>query len=229
MNSAGNREIEIKLRVEDLGAVKRRLTRLRALRSGDGRVHEMNLLFDTPQGGLAKHGQLLRLRVETAGHKKRKAGGNPAVLTYKGPAEAAGAAVASPATSASSVQTLEGRRGRYKVREELEVGVGDSDGMRAVLEALGLRGWFRYEKYRTTFRLPESLRWAAGLHIVLDETPIGDFIELEGPPAAIDQAARLMGYAPADYITRSYLALHLEHCRKRGLPTQDMLFPSREK
>jgi len=45
-----------------------------------------------------------------------------------------------------------------------------------------MSGWFRYEKYRTTFRLPDSNAWANGLLIELDETPIGTFVELEGPP-----------------------------------------------
>jgi len=56
-----------------------------------------------------------------------------------------------------------------------------------------MSGWFRYEKYRTTFRLPDSNAWANGLLIELDETPIGTFVELEGPAAAIDRAAEELG------------------------------------
>ena len=61
-------EREIKLRVEDEKALKKTLTRMSAkpLGAGGGRVHEWNVIFDTPQGGLAKHGQLLRIRKETA-------------------------------------------------------------------------------------------------------------------------------------------------------------------
>ncbi|MEY2396637.1 MAG: hypothetical protein QOF94_2982, partial [Acidobacteriaceae bacterium] len=61
-------ETEIKLKIRDPKAFQRILKRLGAkpVGSASGRVHEDNLIFDTPDGGLAKHGQLLRLRTETA-------------------------------------------------------------------------------------------------------------------------------------------------------------------
>jgi len=40
--------------------------------------------------------------------------------------------------------------------------------------------WFQYEKFRTTFCLPESNAWAVGLLIELDETPIGVFLGWKG-------------------------------------------------
>ena len=110
-----------------------------------------------------------------------------------------------------------------------------------VFEGLGLRPWFRYEKYRSTYRLPGFY----GLVVALDETPIGDFLELEGGSAAIDRCSALLGFRPADYIVKSYGALFLEQRRSAaaaagsstpgsrdepsnaaGLP--DMLFPVRE-
>src|ERR1700686_1630090 len=61
-------ETEIKLKIRDPKSFQRILKRLGAkpVGSATGRVHEDNLIFDTPDGGLAKHGQLLRLRTETA-------------------------------------------------------------------------------------------------------------------------------------------------------------------
>jgi adenylate cyclase class 2 len=182
----------------------------------DGRVHELNTLFDTPQGGFARHGQLLRLRVESSSARGRKAQSR-AILTYKGPAEG-------PAKS------------HFKVREEYEVVVADAEAMHRILESLGLRGWFRYEKFRTAFSLPASSRWAAGLQLDLDETPVGIFLELEGPPTAIDRAAKELGFAPGDYITKDYLFLHVERIRKGGVVVPqlapgvvagipDMMFP----
>ena len=61
------KEIEIKLPVRDMKAVERKIKKLggKSIGSGSGRVHEFNVIFDTPDGGLAKHGQLLRIRTET--------------------------------------------------------------------------------------------------------------------------------------------------------------------
>ena len=217
--SSDHREIEIKLRVADLAGVRRRLARVGLRPAKTGRIFERNTLFDTPQGGLAKHGQLLRLRrVELSRHRRGAAKPAPdaALLTYKGPAERATPAEAAP-----------GRH--YKIRQEFEVGISDPNQLQLIFEALGLRGWFRYEKYRTSFELPKSLGWAEGLKVELDEAPIGDFLELEGPPSAIDRVAGLLGYQPADYLTKSYLALYLDQCRKRGVPAGDMVFPVRKK
>ena len=60
-------EREIKLKIEDVKGFRRLLKKLgaRPIANGSGRVHEENVIFDTPQGGLAKHGQLLRIRTET--------------------------------------------------------------------------------------------------------------------------------------------------------------------
>src|SRR5574337_1091108 len=85
MKPPNNQEVEVKLRVGDVAALRRRLARLKMRPAPTGRVHEMNSLFDTPQGGLAKHGQLLRIRLEELPGKRARPG--QAILTYKGPAE----------------------------------------------------------------------------------------------------------------------------------------------
>src|SRR3974390_466909 len=58
------RETEIKLRVPNPKSFLRTLTKLGA-KPAAPRVHEQNLIFDTPDGGRAKHGQLPRIRTET--------------------------------------------------------------------------------------------------------------------------------------------------------------------
>ena len=60
--------------------------------------------------------------------------------------------------------------------------------------------------------------------ITVDETPIGNFLELEGPKSLIDEMAGKLGYKASDYIVKSYLALHQEYLKVRGLPLKDMLF-----
>jgi CYTH domain len=95
---------------------------------------------------------------------------------------------------------------RYKIREEQEVRVADAEALVRIVEGMGLRPCFRYEKYRSAFRLPRL----AGLTIDFDETPIGEFLELEGERGAIDRGAALLGFAPDDYIVKSYGALFVE-------------------
>jgi adenylate cyclase, class 2 len=196
-------EVEIKLRVADQKAGLRMLQKLKA--QGGQRMHEMNTLYDAPSGALAREGKLVRIRVlrpaasrraEKAARKADAAAPRQAaVLTYKGPAQEEGRA------------SFHGHR--YKIREEQELQVDDADTLARVFEGMGLRPWFRYEKYRTTYRLPG----VAGLLVDLDETPIGDFLELEGDAAAIDRGAALLGYRPADYITKSYGQLFVEQRR----------------
>ena len=214
-------EIEIKLRISNPKSFLRSLAKLGA-KPVSTRVHEDNLIFDTPDGGLAKHGQLLRIRTESpapgakAKGKKspKKSGKSPAeryLLTFKSPPEQMAIL---PATIS----------GRHKVREELETVLTDAAALQRILEGLGLRGWFRYEKFRTPYQLPARLKWAKGLLIDYDETPIGTYIELEGPHQAIDQAARLLGFHPRDFITKNYLVLYLDDCKRQGLSPSHMLF-----
>jgi adenylate cyclase class 2 len=231
-------ETEIKLKIRDLKAFQRILKRLgsKPVGSQTGRVHEENLIFDTPDGGLAKHGQLLRLRTETVAapapkkssktnKAKKPPKANPAtsarsstptrqILTFKRPTAQQAAAPTSRYPSFGS----------HKVRDEIEAQVTDSDNLIKIFEGLGMRGWFRYEKYRTTYQLPATKSWARGLLIEVDETPIGTFVELEGPPAAIDRAATELGYSKRDYILTNYLALYAEDCRRKGQQPQNMLF-----
>lgn len=214
-------ETEIKLRIENAASFRRKLKKLgaRSVSGGMGRVHEWNVIFDTPDGGLAKHGQLLRIRTETPDGRTNKTKGSAAgrvVLTFKRPAM--------PAETQPSRERRIVKAGRHKVREEIELEVADAENLTKVFEGLGMRGWFRYEKYRTTFALPATSPWARNLLIELDETPIGTFVELEGPAEAIDRAARELGYSPRDYVLKNYLVLYAEECRRRNEEPRDMVF-----
>ena len=233
-------ETEVKLKIRDLKAFQRILKRLGAKPFGGslGRVHEDNLIFDTPDGGLAKHGQLLRLRTETlaaakgkksAKAKKSRKSKNsqpPAapkptrqILTFKRP---------TPEQIAAHTDRYPSSR-THKVRDEIEALVADSANLIKIFEGLGMRGWFRYEKYRTTYQLPAAKSWARGLLIELDETPIGTFVELEGPPHAIDRAATELGYTRSNYILTNYLSLYAEDCRRKGVQPQNMLFANKSR
>ncbi len=110
-----------------------------------------------------------------------------------------------------------GTVGRHKSRVETETRVEDGEKLDAILRALELAPSFRYEKFRT--------EWTDGSgHVVVDETPIGDLAEIEGPPRWIDATARALGIAPADYITESYAALFFAWKRRTGSPANEMTF-----
>ena len=217
------RETEIKLRISNVPAFHRALKRIGARLAGPGtsKVHERNVIFDTPQGGLAKHGQLLRIRTETPevrGKPKTTGPQQRVVLTFK-----------QPMVQPAGAETGSASSGSYKVRDEIEVEVAEGGNLTRIFEGLGMSGWFRYEKCRTTFRLPASKAWALGLLIELDETPIGTFVELEGPAVAIDRAAAELGFSKHDYLSKNYLRLYMEECRRKGVQPSHMVFPNRKK
>jgi adenylate cyclase class 2 len=126
----------------------------------------------------------------------RDAGGH-VIITYKGPA----------------------LTGRHKTREEIEVGADNFDQTLLLFERLGYAPRFRYEKYRTEYqRLGDP-----GL-VTLDETPIGAFIEIEGPPEWIDSTAARLGFDESQYVTASYGRLYLEWCHEQRVQPGHMVF-----
>ena len=217
--TAHREEIEIKLRVKDVDALRRHLKHLRA-REISPRTYESNTLYDTPRHDLRRRSQLIRLRIEQPASsfgKKRPNENAAAVLTYKGPSLLAG--------NAKNAGRLSKIRSHFKIKDEAEVSVAGADEMARILRALGLHPVFRYEKFRTTYALPG----VRGLKIELDETPVGIYLELEGPVAGIDRGARLLGYDRTDYMTDTYGSLYLAACRRRGRIPSDMLFPPTKK
>ena len=120
-----------------------------------------------------------------------------AMVTYKGPAT----------------------RDGYKSREEIEFDVSDSATFTLVLHRLGYQPVFRYEKFRTQFR-------AAGEPgiITIDETPIGIYLEMEGPESWIDSTAARVGLPKAQFLTVSYAALYRQFREQHPEVPADMTF-----
>ena len=104
-----------------------------------------------------------------------------------------------------------------KLREERETVVADGQTLTYILEQLGFRPWFRYEKYREEFGCENAT-------IAVDETPIGTFVEIEGGEAAILHVAAALGRSPADFVVDSYRALYVKHCEASGVAVGDMVF-----
>ncbi len=116
----------------------------------------------------------------------------------------------------------------YKIRPEFESFVDDGHSVHEVLLHLGLKETFSYEKFRTIYA-PRGKRDAlGGPHLVYDETPVGNYIELEGAQRWIDEVARQLGYSRKDYIKESYAALYRQKCEQEGKTPGNMLFPKRE-
>lgn len=122
--------------------------------------------------------------------------GEKAILTFKGPAK---------------------KEGIFKTREELETGLGDGVLAVQILERLGMCEWFRYQKYRREFEVGTVI-------VAVDETPIGNYAELEGSESAIYDLARRMGVEESRFIKHTYYTLYLDCCRLKGKAPGNMVF-----
>jgi len=109
------------------------------------------------------------------------------------------------------------KTGRHSSRVELETGVGDSKQIDLILRALGYAPTFRYEKFRA--------EWTDGKgQVVVDETPIGNFCEIEGAPRWIDATAKKLGVTASDYITKNYAGLFADWKQRTGSKAYEMTF-----
>lgn len=105
----------------------------------------------------------------------------------------------------------------HKHRIETESEVADGHAFEEIFASLGLVAAFRYEKWRT--------EWSDGEgHCVVDETPVGNYAELEGSPEWIDRVAASLGVSAADYITLSYGRLFEQWRMEHGSDAADMTF-----
>ncbi|MGA3263404.1 MAG: class IV adenylate cyclase [Terracidiphilus sp.] len=105
----------------------------------------------------------------------------------------------------------------HKHRIETETEISDGEALAQLFLSLGLIPAFRYEKWRT--------EWTDGQgHCVVDETPIGDYAELEGTAQWIDRAAARLGIGPSEYITLSYGRLFDLWRDENHSPAEDLTF-----
>lgn len=109
---------------------------------------------------------------------------------------------------------------RYKVRAEWETEVADPNAARALLAGLGFEPVFRYQKFRTVYA---SRRWRGG-EVMLDETPVGNYLELEGGRQWIRRVAGALGVGPERFITKSYAALYADWRRRHRRASRQMVF-----
>jgi adenylate cyclase, class 2 len=190
-----NSEIELKFPVPDPEDLQTRLPQL-GFQLVTPRTFEHNTLYDTPNRDLRARRQILRLRQY----------GDKYTLTHKRlPDEQA------------PVDTT-----RYKIRIETETTLSDRDAMAEIFQQLGYAPAFTYEKYRTEWS--HSADTGITAHLVLDETPIGTYAELEGPTAWIDQTLVALQIDPDTCLTDSYGKLFLDWKQRTGSPAENLTF-----
>jgi adenylate cyclase, class 2 len=103
-------------------------------------------------------------------------------------------------------------------RKEIEFGVESFEAARELIESLGYQVILFYEKYRRTYELN-------GLHIMLDELPYGDFVEVEGDDAkSIRAISNSIGLNWKAAIEASYSALFQRIAEPRGLDAAKLTF-----
>jgi adenylate cyclase class 2 len=158
------------------------------------RKFEDNFVLDLPQMKLREKGLLLRVRREN----------DNGVLTFKGP----------PQFSRD-----------FKIREELETEVNPAEVLE-IFQRLGYKISFRYQKYRTIYqaRAISGKKEPRPVRVMIDETPIGNYVELEGEPQGVSWIAGALGYTKREFIRESYYSLFLSYCKKSGCPSHEMVF-----
>jgi adenylate cyclase, class 2 len=130
------------------------------------------------------------------------------------------------------IRTIEGRGiltykgpprpdGMFKTRVELETGLENADLALQIFEQIGMKVYFQYQKYRQEFEID-------GVYVVVDETPIGNYVELEGAKEAIRSLAHKLGFEESQFVSLSYYTLYLEHCRNIGTTPHFMVFRDSE-
>jgi adenylate cyclase class 2 len=184
-------EREVKLSFPSAAAARTALLAAGASPSQPRRLQD-DALYDTPEDFLRGKGCIVRVRTE---HWPDH--GLTTTLTVKGPVQP----------------------GPMKIREEHETRVDKGDALAQVLDVLGLRPWFRYQKYREEFSAPHLIA-------ALDETPVGVFVELEGGEEAIRSMTAALDREPSDFILDSYYRLFLSRREEYRLTGPYMLFPT---
>ncbi|MBI5824403.1 MAG: class IV adenylate cyclase [Chloroflexi bacterium] len=112
--------------------------------------------------------------------------------------------------------------GGVLTRKEIEFVVGDFESAKQFLEALGFEPVVFYEKFRATFEL-------SGAHIMLDELPYGEFVEIEEEDAeSIQKTADLLGLDWNQMVKAGYHSLFERVTKKYNLESGNLSFKALE-
>jgi adenylate cyclase class 2 len=104
---------------------------------------------------------------------------------------------------------------RFKIMEEHEIEVSNFEEAERIIISLGFRKAFRYQKRREVFISNDT-------HILLDETPIGNYIEIEGEEDRILELSEQLGLSPDRGTSKNYMELYEEYCAQKNLGIASM-------
>lgn len=136
-------EVEVKAKIKDFNSVKKMLNEISAEKSHV--EHQKDSYFNSPIKDFAKTDEALRIRKVNVNNKVK------IFITYKGPKIDA----------------------QSKTREEIEVGIEDSEKVAKIFEHLGFKKVATIVKNRTIYNLNEYI-------ISLDEVEgLGPYMEIE--------------------------------------------------
>jgi len=113
----------------------------------------------------------------------------------------------------------------YKISGEVETEIGNGRTAEQNLADAWQGETLRDEMYRTVYAHRGSF---GSPHLVYDETPFGNYLELEGPKRWIDQTARQLGYDRNDFITLGYPTLYSTRRKGSRRPANKWPPPVRE-
>ena len=195
--SEDNLETEVKFYLHNITQMEKRLQSMGASLF-QGRTHELNLRFDTPQNEFMREGRVLRLRQDQTIH-----------LTYK-----------------DNSQLIDGVLSRREI--ELSVTDFDKarQFIEALgFEVVFVYEKFRTTYTLIRGRLESGERSKAhGIYIMLDELPYGNFIEIEGDLDELKPLTEFLGLAWHSAIPTSYHSLFDHLVRLRNLTFRDLSF-----
>jgi len=111
--------------------------------------------------------------------------------------------------------------GGIKSRDEVQTGVESFELAIQLLDSLGYKPVFRYQKFREVWRLRD-------VEVVLDRTPIGEYFEIEGPIDTIRSIAAELDMNMDQAIRQTYADLYRQARRTRSDLGENMVFAPEE-
>lgn len=107
--------------------------------------------------------------------------------------------------------------GRFRTDREYEVELSNFEIAKKILEFLGFRKIWTYEKVRTLYTLGD-------VKIFLDRLPIGLFLEMEGKEKNIRKIIRMLGFEMERGTGKTYHMIYQEYCKNKGVKLGDLVF-----